>query len=87
VSGIDRKRCQQAKISRKTAKFECGLALIERRKCSWLFEHLFLQYGGGARYFKSLTSYRFWNRFCWTAIVLGILGWAVGLWFLERLSE
>jgi phosphate/sulfate permease len=52
-----------------------------------LFEHLFLHYGAGAEVFVPLIRSRFWNRFCWIVIVLGILGWIAALWFLLEYTE
>ena len=52
-----------------------------------LFEHFFLRYGAGAELFAPLTRSRHWNTFCWTLIVLGILGWIVALWFLRGYTE
>ena len=52
-----------------------------------LFEHLFLHYGAGAEIFAPLTRSRYWNTFCWTLIVLGILGWIAALWFLRGYTE
>jgi hypothetical protein len=57
------------------------------RSSSSLFEHLFLRYGAGSEVFKPVTRNRFWNRICWTLIVLGIIGWIFGLWFLRRFSD
>jgi len=52
-----------------------------------LFEHFVLHYGAGAEIFAPLTRSRFWNTFCWTMIVLGVLGWVVALWFLRGYTE
>ncbi len=52
-----------------------------------LFEHCFLHYGAGAEIFAPLTRSRLWNTFCWTMIVLGVLGWVVALWFLRGYTE
>lgn len=51
------------------------------------FEHLFLRYGAGAHLFQPLTRCRFWNGFCWSVIVLGVIGWICGLWLLRGYAE
>ncbi|MBV9762170.1 MAG: hypothetical protein JO340_16525 [Acidobacteriaceae bacterium] len=52
-----------------------------------LFEHIFLQYGAGAKLFKPLTRSPLWNRICWIMIVLGILGWVAAFWLLRGITE
>lgn len=48
-----------------------------------LFERFFVYYGAGAQIFAPLTRAPFWNTFCWTLIVVGMLGWIAALWFLR----
>lgn len=52
-----------------------------------LIEHVFLQYGAGAKVFKPLTGSPLWNRICWALIVMGIIGWLAAFWLLRGLSE
>jgi hypothetical protein len=52
-----------------------------------MIEHLFLHYGAGAKFFRPLTNWRLWNRFCWTVIVMGIIGWLAAFLFLRGLVE
>lgn len=52
-----------------------------------LFEQLFCRYGAGSHIFKPLTNWRLWNRIAWTLVVLGILGWGVGLWLIKIHTE
>lgn len=48
-----------------------------------LFEHLFLRYGAGAKVFRPIVDWRFFNRLAWIAIVFGIFGWACFVWYLR----
>jgi len=63
------------------------LAEDGRKRRASVIEHMFLRYGAGAKLFDPLTSWRLWNRFCWTLIVIGFLGWVAALWLLRGLSE
>lgn len=48
-----------------------------------LFSHLFLRYGAGAEWFKPVTGWRLFNRVSWIAIILGIIGWGIFVWYLR----
>lgn len=59
----------------------------EPRRRKPFFEHFFVQYGAGAHLFGPLTRWRYWNRFCWIVIVVGILGWILAFWLLRSFTE
>jgi hypothetical protein len=39
--------------------------------------HVFVRYGSGAEYLRPITQTKWWNAACWILIVVGMLGWAV----------
>jgi hypothetical protein len=45
------------------------------------FRNLFVRYGTGLHLLMPLTKGAWWNAFAWTSIVLGVIGWAIFLYF------
>jgi len=41
------------------------------------FVDIFVRYGAGAQHVRTLTSKKWWNTVSWCLIVLGLIGWAV----------
>jgi hypothetical protein len=42
-----------------------------------VFTHVFVRYGAGTDYLLPLTKTKWWNIASWIMIVVGIIGWAV----------
>lgn len=37
----------------------------------------FVRYGAGADHLRPITQSKWWNAFSWTMIVVGLIGWAI----------
>jgi hypothetical protein len=41
------------------------------------FVHVFVRYGSAADHWRPITQTKWWNTASWVLIVVGIVGWAV----------
>jgi hypothetical protein len=46
-----------------------------------IFVHVFVRYGAGSNHWRELSTAPWFNAACWTLIVVGIIGWAVFLFW------
>jgi hypothetical protein len=45
------------------------------------WQNFLVRYGAGISLLTPITKWKYWNVFAWLAIVLGIIGWVVFLYF------
>lgn len=41
------------------------------------FVHVFIRYGSGSERLQNITKTKWWSTFSWVMIVVGLVGWAV----------
>jgi hypothetical protein len=41
------------------------------------FVHVFVRYGSGAEFLRGLTRKKWWGTASWILIVVGLIGWAI----------
>jgi hypothetical protein len=46
-----------------------------------IFVDVFVRYGAGADYVRELSKARWFNSACWVLIVVGVIGWALFLFW------
>jgi hypothetical protein len=46
-----------------------------------IFVDVFVRYGAGADHWREISKARWFNGACWVLIVLGVIGWAVFLFW------
>jgi hypothetical protein len=51
------------------------------RRAHEIWIELFVRYGAGAEHFAPITVTKWWNAALWCLIVLGVIGWAVFLFW------
>jgi len=47
------------------------------------FVNVFVRYGSGAEHFRPITQTKWWNTVSWILIAVGIVGWALFLFWLS----
>jgi hypothetical protein len=70
-------------ISRKLLVYKQAEHFANMTRTNWLqsargaWTHVFVRYGSGAEWLRPITQTKWWNTASWVLIVMGLIGWAV----------
>jgi hypothetical protein len=51
------------------------------RRAREIFLDVFVRYGAGAGHWREISKARWFNGACWVLIVVGVIGWALFLFW------